>query len=105
MNAPIPISKRCPVCGKIMLREDYKSMAWFERTVTCGHVCGQSLRNGAKWPALLAYQVKDGHEMTLEEIAQVAGITCERVRQIEASALRKLARRAAVLRLREELRS
>jgi len=31
-----------------------------------------------------------GREYTLEEIAQILGITCERVRQIEMQALRKL---------------
>jgi len=38
---------------------------------------------------------------TLEEIGQMMGLTRERIRQIEQSALRKLARRSSVKTLRE----
>lgn len=44
----------------------------------------------------MAYRVKPGHEMTLEEIGEVMGCSRERVRQLEFSALRKLANRALV---------
>lgn len=40
--------------------------------------------------------VPQGLHMTLEEIADIMGVTRERVRQIEAKALRKLRRRLAL---------
>ena len=38
----------------------------------------------------LRYGIENGHEMTLEEIGQEFNVTRERIRQIEAKALRKL---------------
>jgi RNA polymerase primary sigma factor len=43
---------------------------------------------------------EEGGEMTLEEVGQVYGVTRERIRQIEAKALRKLSNAAVVRRLR-----
>lgn len=59
-------------------------------------------RKGTDWPALFAYRVIDGDEMTLEAIGEIACVTREMIRQIEASALRKLKRNAAALRLARE---
>lgn len=58
--------------------------------------CRSVRYGGVDWVALMAYQVRDGHEMTLAEIGEVAGISRERVRQIEFDALRKLAGRPGV---------
>lgn len=57
-------------------------------------------QNGS-WDRFLEYRVEEGVEMDLEEIARVAGVTKERVRQVFEIALRKFARRAAVARLKE----
>jgi len=38
----------------------------------------------------LRFGLKDGHPRTLDEVAKVYGITRERIRQIEAKALRKM---------------
>lgn len=66
----------------------------------CGaaHVkaCRPQRLGGADWPAVMAYQVKQGREMTLEEIGEVMGCSREYVRQIEFAALRKLANRGMV---------
>ena len=45
-----------------------------------------------------------GGEYTLEEIAEILGITRERVRQIEAQALKKLRRPAVGRKLKEYTR-
>ena len=39
---------------------------------------------------LLRFGLEDGHPKTLEEVGKVFGVTRERIRQIEAKALRKL---------------
>jgi len=64
----------------------------------------RTYRSGTNWPAVLAYEVQEGVEMTLEEIATVAGVTKEAVRQVEASAFRKLARNVALIRIEREWR-
>ena len=38
----------------------------------------------------LRYGIDDGHPRTLEEVGKEFGVTRERIRQIEAKALRKL---------------
>ena len=38
----------------------------------------------------LRYGLEDGHPRTLEEVGKEFGVTRERIRQIEAKALRKL---------------
>jgi len=39
---------------------------------------------------VLRFGLEDGHQRTLEEVGQEFGVTRERIRQIEAKALRKL---------------
>lgn len=48
------------------------------------------------WVAVMAYQIRPGTEMSLEQIGEIAGCSRERVRQIEFDALRKLAARPTV---------
>ena len=104
MNARVEVSKLCPVCGKLMLSSTYLATNDFHRANTCSQKCGQAIRysHDENLAKLLAYPIEEGEEMTLEEIAAVAGITRERVRQIEQSAFRKLARLVAVMRLRKD---
>ena len=52
-------------------------------------------RAGTSWSKLMAYEVVPGVEMTLEEIAHVAGVSKARIGQIYDVALRKLCRDAA----------
>ena len=52
--------------------------------------------SGTNWLALMEYKVRDGHEMTLEEIGEIAGVSRERIRQIEFRALRRLQHRPSV---------
>lgn len=58
--------------------------------------CKRRTPGSIDWAAVMAYRVKSGQEMTLEEIGAVAGCSRERIRQVEFSALRKLAGRPAV---------
>jgi len=51
---------------------------------------------GIDWKAIMAYRVKPGVEMTLEQIGEIGGVSRERIRQVEFDALRKLARRPCV---------
>ena len=52
---------------------------------------------------LLRYGLDDGHPQTLEEVGKVFGVTRERIRQIEAKAIRKLRQPARSARLRDYL--
>ncbi len=58
--------------------------------------CKGKRHGGIDWPAVMAYQIKPGHEMTLEEIGKIAGCSRERIRQLEFMALRKLSARPMV---------
>jgi RNA polymerase primary sigma factor len=51
----------------------------------------------------LRYGITDGRKRTLEEIAQVFGVTRERIRQIESKALRKMRHPSRSTKLREYL--
>ncbi len=50
---------------------------------------------------VLRYGLSDGIERTLEEVGQIKGVTRERIRQIEAKALRKLRHPTRLFALRE----
>jgi RNA polymerase primary sigma factor len=51
----------------------------------------------------LRFGLIDGHERTLEEVGQRFGVTRERIRQIEAKALRKLRHPSRSQKLRDYL--
>ncbi len=53
----------------------------------------------------LRFGLDDGRTRTLEEVGQVFGVTRERIRQIEAKALRKLRHPKALRKLRHPMRS
>jgi RNA polymerase primary sigma factor len=52
---------------------------------------------------MLRYGLEDGRSRTLEEVGQIFGVTRERIRQVEARALRKLRYNRHVQHLREFL--
>ena len=51
----------------------------------------------------MRFGLKDGNSHTLEEVGQAFGVTRERIRQIEAKALRKLRGPLSVRKLRDYL--
>ena len=51
----------------------------------------------------LRFGIEDGHPRTLEEVGRVFAVTRERIRQIEAKALRKLKHPTRARKLREYL--
>jgi RNA polymerase primary sigma factor len=52
----------------------------------------------------LRFGIEDGHPRTLEEVGRVFNVTRERIRQIEAKALRKLKHPTRAKKLREYLK-
>ena len=50
----------------------------------------QNLTERERKVLVLRFGLEDGHQRTLEEVGQEFGVTRERIRQIEAKALRKL---------------
>ena len=52
----------------------------------------------------LRFGLDDGHPRTLEEVGKVFAVTRERIRQIEAKALRKLKHPTRAKKLREYLK-
>ena len=51
----------------------------------------------------LRFGLTSGHEMTLEEVGEIFNVTRERIRQIEAKALRKLRHPSRSRRLKDYL--
>lgn len=64
-------------------------------------VCRHALPVQPDGPERCVLVLSNRGPYTLEEIGQMMGLTRERIRQIEQSALRKLARRSSVKTLRE----
>ena len=85
-NAKIPVNFAMDVLLHDQLREVIKSLTEREQKVI-----------------LLRFGLEDGKPRTLEEVGKVFGITRERIRQIEAKALRKLRNPSKVKRLKDFL--
>jgi RNA polymerase primary sigma factor len=63
-----------------------------------------SLSDREKTVLKLRFGMEDGHPRTLEEVGRVFNVTRERIRQIEAKALRKLKHPTRAKKLREYLK-
>jgi RNA polymerase primary sigma factor len=63
-----------------------------------------SLTDREKVVLKLRFGLEDGHPRTLEEVGRVFNVTRERIRQIEAKALRKLKHPTRAKKLREYLK-
>ena len=50
----------------------------------------QDLKDREREVIILRFGLRDGHPRTLEEVGKIFNVTRERIRQIEAKALRKL---------------
>ena len=85
-NAKIPVNFAMDVLLHDQLMEVIKSLTEREQKVI-----------------LLRFGLEDGKPRTLEEVGKVFGITRERIRQIEAKALRKLRNPSKVKRLKDFL--
>lgn len=85
-NAKIPVNFAMDVLLHDQLMEVIKSLTEREQRVI-----------------LLRFGLEDGKPRTLEEVGKVFGITRERIRQIEAKALRKLRNPSKVKRLKDFL--
>ena len=64
----------------------------------------KSLTEREKTVLKLRFGLDDGHPRTLEEVGKVYNVTRERIRQIEAKALRKLKHPTRAKKLREYLK-
>ena len=85
-NAKVPVNFAMDVLLHDQLMEVIKSLTEREQNVI-----------------LLRFGLEDGKPRTLEEVGKVFGITRERIRQIEAKALRKLRNPSKVKRLKDFL--
>ena len=83
-NAKVPVNFAMDVLLHDQLMEVIKSLTEREQKVI-----------------LLRFGLEDGKPRTLEEVGKVFGITRERIRQIEAKALRKLRNPSKVKRLKD----
>jgi RNA polymerase primary sigma factor len=63
----------------------------------------QGLSQREKEVIVLRFGLQDGRQRTLEEVGKAFNVTRERIRQIEAKALRKLRHRTRSVRLRDFL--
>ena len=85
----VPLRKRPITIGWRLMEEKKKTGSAIDTTPIPkfdGKNSDDRLRRACDWVALHC----PGRQLTLEELGQIMGVTRERVRQIEARALRKL---------------
>ena len=75
----------------------------FRWTRPGGNCCGKSLTPREERVLTLRFGLEDGQARTLEELGKEFNVTRERIRQIEAKALRKLRHPSRAKRLRDYL--
>ena len=63
----------------------------------------QDLKDREREVIILRFGLRDGHPRTLEEVGKIFNVTRERIRQIEAKALRKLRHPSRSRKLRDYL--